>query len=126
MLPNNDIEYDIIVVGSGLSGLTTAFHLAERDPNLNVAIFEKRREVGGLLITTNIGELGAKFITKDHLEAWDLTEKLGVEFILKKRNEHWSDFNEWKRSWKSEISKFEIMRFIHEMDVECQSYNPKW
>lgn len=124
MQQNNDIDCDVVVAGGGLSGLSTAFHLAERDPNLNVVILEKRREVGGLLMTTNIGELGAKYITKDHSEAWDLTEKLGVEFILKDRKEHWSGFHEW-RGWKGEIAKFETMRFIHEMDVECQSYNPK-
>lgn len=42
--PNKDKKtYDVIVVGAGISGMSTAFWLNQEDPSLKVAIIEKHR-----------------------------------------------------------------------------------
>lgn len=34
--------YDVIVIGGGISGLTTAYHLRKRDRNLRVVVLEAK------------------------------------------------------------------------------------
>ncbi|SER17669.1 Predicted flavoprotein CzcO associated with the cation diffusion facilitator CzcD [Solimonas aquatica] len=41
------MEYDVLIIGAGLSGIGTAVHLAQQCPQLKVAILERRQSVGG-------------------------------------------------------------------------------
>ena len=36
---------DVVVVGAGVSGLTAAYHLTTRDPNLRVVVVEAKGEL---------------------------------------------------------------------------------
>jgi hypothetical protein len=45
--PILDIVYDVIIVGAGMSGLTTARTLLDRNPGLKVVILEGRDRIGG-------------------------------------------------------------------------------
>lgn len=40
---NKDYNFDIVIVGGGISGLSTAFWLEQEDPSLKIAIVEKHR-----------------------------------------------------------------------------------
>ena len=50
---------DVIVVGGGILGLATAYRLLEQRPDLDVAVVEKEREVGGHQSSRNSGVLHA-------------------------------------------------------------------
>ena len=45
-------NFDIIVIGSGHNGLTTACYLAKA--GMNVAVFERRDEIGGAVCTRDM------------------------------------------------------------------------
>ncbi|MFS8203763.1 NAD(P)/FAD-dependent oxidoreductase [Streptomyces sp. CWNU-52B] len=41
------LDADVVVVGAGLVGLSTAYHLAERRPSLDIAVVDARRPAAG-------------------------------------------------------------------------------
>ena len=44
---NADRDFDVLIIGAGLSGIGSACHLAREFPQLRVALLERRRDLGG-------------------------------------------------------------------------------
>ncbi len=40
-------DYDVVIIGAGISGINFAYRLKERNPNLTYCILEGRSEIGG-------------------------------------------------------------------------------
>ncbi len=53
------MEYDVVIVGAGSSGLSTAIKLKQLDSNLNVCVLEKGSEVGAHILSGNVFETRA-------------------------------------------------------------------
>ena len=49
--PPIKVDYDVVIIGGGISGLYTAYKLCERDPNLKIGLFEKDNKLGGRIVT---------------------------------------------------------------------------
>jgi choline dehydrogenase-like flavoprotein len=46
--PGADVEdFDVVVIGAGISGIGAAHRIAERDPSLRYVILERRTRIGG-------------------------------------------------------------------------------
>lgn len=47
MAQTPDVDYDVIIIGAGISGINFAYRIQERCPDLSYTILEGRHEIGG-------------------------------------------------------------------------------
>ena len=54
-----EMEYDVVIVGAGPAGLSTAIKIKQLDSNINVCVLEKGSEVGSHILSGNVFETRA-------------------------------------------------------------------
>jgi oxygen-dependent protoporphyrinogen oxidase len=88
--PTPTPAHDAIVVGGGLSGLSTAYYLAKR--GVRATIVEKERRLGGLIVTESVDgcivEGGAESYLAAKPWATELIRELGIGDDLIPSNDH--------------------------------------
>ena len=79
------IDYDVIIIGAGMSGMTAARLLAEMGPGIKVLVLDARDRVGGRMYTSpdeispHGVELGAQFIWGSKADTFELVSKYGMQ-----------------------------------------------
>ena len=74
-------QYDVAVVGGGLSGILTTAQMLKENPSLKIAVLEKEEKVGGRLSQSHSGDYGW-YYGMDRI-SHDLWEKLKLTI------DHW-------------------------------------
>lgn len=76
-------DVDVAIIGSGISGLSTAWYLQQQRPNLSIAVFEQQGRAGGRIDSTKVGshevELGADATIARDGTTLELLGDLGLE-----------------------------------------------
>ncbi|MEP6391153.1 MAG: NAD(P)/FAD-dependent oxidoreductase [Halioglobus sp.] len=78
-------DYDVVIVGAGIAGLTAARLLGERGPDLKLLILDARDRVGGRIFTlggddapTGV-DVGAQFIHGSKADTWELIKEFELQ-----------------------------------------------
>ena len=80
--PNLPKSTRIVIVGGGLSGLSTAFLIARKRQDVSIEIIEKEKRLGGVIDTWRSDEWCcdvAVNATRPHPSVWRLVKYLGLE-----------------------------------------------
>ena len=108
-----DKRYDIVIVGSGISGMSLAYYCA-RD-QMNVLVLEKKNSLGGSFTTMNSSnywiEMGAHTMYNSYGNFIDVVEGCGLaDDIIKRKKVPYKAFNDGKIS--SIIGQFSIPEML--------------
>ena len=81
----------IVIVGGGLSGMCCAFRLAQKRPDLEIILLEKKESLGGVISTWESGEWLCDLAvnaTRPHPAFWRLVEDLELSDHFKPSKEN--------------------------------------
>ncbi|MEH6517720.1 MAG: NAD(P)/FAD-dependent oxidoreductase [Halioglobus sp.] len=79
------IDYDVIIIGAGISGMSAARMMSKVGPGLKVLVLDARDRVGGRIYTSTDDvsphgvELGAQFIHGSKAATFELVEEYGLQ-----------------------------------------------
>lgn len=80
-------EYDVVVVGAGLSGLCAAVRLKQADSSLRIVVLEAKERIGGRTLSirlrsargTDVWDLGGQWVSSSQPHILTLLEDLGLQ-----------------------------------------------
>ncbi|KAJ3644682.1 hypothetical protein Zmor_022392 [Zophobas morio] len=83
-----DLDADVVVVGAGVAGLTTAYSLLQKNPSLIVTVLEATDKIGGRVLSTPLlvqnktfrsFDLGGQWISSQQTPLLDLLQELEIQ-----------------------------------------------
>lgn len=116
---------DVVIVGAGISGLTSAYKLSQRDPSLRICVLESSYFLGGQVTSHGLGEIGAKWYTEDQqhmhilLKSLNLSGTKRVILAPKMKSCYAID-----RGICAFLAKFELRRYINELEMKSEQFKP--
>ncbi len=138
--PLNKKNYDVVIVGAGISGLSTAYWLNKEDPTLKIAIVEKSRLGFGAsgrnagFVTCGSVEHFNRLISKhgkdEAVEIWKFAEtnlKLLKEYIILDQDKEIEFTKRGAYSLAAQDTEFNelksVAKTMAELDIPVEVYN---
>ena len=114
--------YDIIIIGSGISGLYSAYNIKNESPNSSFLILEKHKKqwIGGR--TNNENFYGVEVVTGAGIGRKD-TNPLLID-LLNRENISFSEFKS-KMNYAKTMNPINIMKIINKLKIEYKK-RPEW
>ena len=92
---DEDEQWDIIVIGAGLAGLSSAYRIKNRHPSARVLILEANDRIGGRTLSTEVStkktssskgvsdilDLGAHWICTTQHEIMEMAHEFGIKYF---------------------------------------------
>jgi oxygen-dependent protoporphyrinogen oxidase len=82
----------IAIIGGGISGLTTAFYIRQKNPKVSITLFEKDSELGGKMKTREVEgflfEEGSNGFLSNKPDTLDLVSSSGCDDILMRSDDN--------------------------------------
>ena len=103
---DDDLDYDVVIVGAGISGLYQLYRL--RESGFRVAILERGTGVGGTWYWNRYP--GARFDSESYSYAYSFSEELLKEWNW---SEHFASQPEILRYLEHVADKFDLLKYIH-------------
>lgn len=117
------LDSEVVIVGAGVSGLVTASKLIAKMPSMKITVVEESSAIGGQVYQTqSMGDLGAKYISKDHYHIIDLLEDFGMEIYPKENSENLKGKSSLDGGIFSPLINFEVNTLVREVDIKCRKY----
>lgn len=63
-MSQEEVSYDVAIIGGGVSGLFTGYRLIHHNPSLKIAVIDSSSHVGGRLVSIPAPETGDRIITE--------------------------------------------------------------
>lgn len=127
-------EFDVVIVGAGLSGLVAANELQRKCPSMTFRLIEALDRVGGQICSSACpmrGELGARWISADQKHIHGLCTELGIQLEpVQHRAATIDDASQLRRDWDIDCGPFarlvrwELTRFVQYVDDLALDYHP--
>lgn len=133
-------EFDVCVVGAGLSGLSAARALLRSSPSLRVIVLEARDRAGGRTYTHEtmlsdgrriVTDRGAAYVSKRHVELLKLANEFGVKSyavpiegatVFEYDGERRVVDGQWAGSW---LEAMDLRRAIAQIDAAASEIDAR-
>lgn len=132
-------EYDVVVIGAGLSGLVAAYSVLKEMPSAKVAVLEASDRIGGPIENrefkttkgTGVFDIGSARIGTEQKELLALINELGLETYDQygKGNKFWQLTDGKVKKWSGNIpplpytSLLDLLRFFKKVDSLSSEVN---
>ena len=70
-LERESMDYDVVIVGAGPAGLSTAIKIKKINPDISVCILEKSAEIGAHILSGNVFGIPKPMYNKIYLWIWN-------------------------------------------------------
>ncbi|KAH8312751.1 hypothetical protein KR044_012636 [Drosophila immigrans] len=113
-------DYDVLIVGAGLSGLTSAVKILAKENSLHMKILDENSAPGGQL-----GTQGVRFVNAEQTELLSFLHQMNV--TLRQRTEsaglQLRSCRELDRGLLAKPIKFELGRYIQMLDYRMKKFS---
>ncbi|KAH8381365.1 hypothetical protein KR093_003476 [Drosophila rubida] len=117
---NESPDLDVLIVGAGLSGLTSAVKILDKENSLNLKILDECEAPGGQL-----GTQGIRLVSEGQKELISFLNQLNVPLRQRTESEgiYLRPYRDLDRGFLAAPMKFELRRYVNMLDMRMKKFS---